>query len=377
MEDSSSDSPPLSFEPPRPGGGLARLARLTLKELREILRDRRTIITLVLMPLLLYPLVSLGFKQVFLGSLPANAAPKYRIVVPSDRVGEWVAAYMDIRDQRGAYNAPDPPAEVEPGESPLPRVWFYVNRDLEGALRNFQAEAAIRYKGEGTIDFQPNGDLEADFEVLYLDHTVIGRQAAEFIERRLARSNAAFLRRRLGELRVSQRAVPVQAELIATANQERQASVSLVTLVPLILILMTITGAVYPAIDLTAGERERGTLEILVAAPVGRLGLLLAKYFSVLTVALLTAVVNLATMTVTILTGGMGPLLFGDSGLTVTIILQVLGLLVLFATFFSAVLLTLTSFARTFKEAQAYLIPLMVVSIAPGLLSLAPGLELT
>ena len=56
----------------------------------------------------------------------------------------------------------------------------------------------------------------------------------------------------------------------------------LATLVPLILILMTITGAVYPAIDLTAGERERGTLESLMAAPVPRLSMLLAKYVAVL-----------------------------------------------------------------------------------------------
>jgi sodium transport system permease protein len=60
-----------------------------------------------------------------------------------------------------------------------------------------------------------------------------------------------------------------------------EAAVSLTTLIPLILILMTITGAVYPAIDLTAGERERGTLETLMAAPVPRLGLLAAKYVAV------------------------------------------------------------------------------------------------
>src|SRR5204863_6491180 len=90
--------------------------------------------------------------------------------------------------------------------------------------------------------------------------------------------------------------------------------ISLAALVPLILILMTITGAVYPAIDLTAGERERGTLEILVAAPVPRLGLLFAKYVSVLTVAVLTALVNLLTMSITLKLSGMGHLLFGTEG---------------------------------------------------------------
>ena len=82
---------------------------------------------------------------------------------------------------------------------------------------------------------------------------------------------------------------PVAAWRMRPVGEEEGNSYWLGTLVPLILILMTITGAVYPAIDLTAGERERGTLEVLVAAPIPRMSLLLAKYVAVLTVALLTA----------------------------------------------------------------------------------------
>src|SRR5262249_22543188 len=140
-------------------------------------------------------------------------------------------------------------------------------------------------------------------------------------------------------------------------------------------ILMTITGGVYPAIDLTAGERERGTLEVLMAAPVPRLALLFAKYVAVVTVALLTAVVNLGTMMVTLLVSGLGPMVF-QGGLTASVLCSILALMVLFAGFFSAVLLALCSFARSFKEAQAYLIPLMLVSMGPGMLSLMPGVGL-
>ena len=85
----------------------------------------------------------------------------------------------------------------------------------------------------------------------------------------------------------------------------RAAPFSLATLVPLVLILMTITGAVYPAIDLTAGERERGTLETLIAAPISRMSLLIAKYLAVLTVAVLTALVNLIAMSVTVLSSSL------------------------------------------------------------------------
>src|SRR5262249_46331319 len=96
------------------------------------------------------------------------------------------------------------------------------------------------------------------------------------------------------------------------------------------------------------------------------------------TVAVLTALINLVMMTLTVMLSGLSglaPRLFGE-GLSLLTIVQLFGLLLLFATFFSAVLLMLTSFARSFKEAQAYLIPLMLVSLAPGLIGMLPGLKL-
>ncbi len=98
---------------------------------------------------------------------------------------------------------------------------------------------------------------------------------------------------------------------------------SLAAVIPLVLVLMTITGAVYPAIDLTAGERERGTMEALIATPVPRFALLFSKYIAVLTVAILTASANLLAMFVTLNVGGLGKALLGDAGFPLISILQV------------------------------------------------------
>src|SRR5205814_9952169 len=67
---------------------------------------------------------------------------------------------------------------------------------------------------------------------------------------------------------------------------------------------------------------------------------------------------------------------FGNQGSPLSAIVTVFMLLVLFAMFFSAALLLVTSFARSFKEAQAYVVPLMVVALAPGFMSVMPGLTL-
>ena len=157
---------------------------------------------------------------------------------------------------------------------------------------------------------------------------------------------------------------------------EAKESNLLATLIPLVLVLMTITGAVYPAIDLTAGERERGTLEAVMASPVPRFAVLLSKYLAVISVACLTAIVNLIAMFTTLWGSGLIEMVQQGSGTLWGLIPPMLLLLILFSLFFSAVLLALTSYARSFKEAQAYLIPVMLMSLAPAMISLVPGIEL-
>ena len=165
----------------------------------------------------------------------------------------------------------------------------------------------------------------------------------------------------------------VQAEDVGEVEENSM----LATIVPLVLVLMTITGAVYPAIDLTAGERERGTMEAVMASPVPRGYVLFSKYTAVVAVALLTAVASLIAMFTTLWAGGLLGLLTGGDAFPWITILQMLALLVLFSGFFAAILLSLTSFAKSFKEAQAYLIPVMLLSLTPAMLSLMPGITLT
>ena len=152
--------------------------------------------------------------------------------------------------------------------------------------------------------------------------------------------------------------------------------ISLASVIPLVLILMTMTGAVYPAIDSTAGERERGTMEALIATPVPRFTLLLAKYIAVVMVSVLTATANLLAMSATLYSTGLAEVLLGGSGVGLKTLLLIFLLLIVFAIFFSAVLLAVTSVARSFKEAQAYLIPLVLISLGPSLICLAPGMHL-
>ena len=364
-----------------------RVVRLMRKELRETLRDRRTVITLVLMPLLVYPLLSITFHKSLLMTSDQMGQASLVIGVETNRDGavlrhlllqgeQVLNAAEDVGgDERGGGTTGrgDESSRMEVKDT-LVELNSLGSRDLESHVANLDVHAAVRMHGGDVEAPRPRDGAFVSFELIYRENSVSSRQAMRFVQERLRAVNEAAVRRRLERLKMPA-TEPVEIRF-KEISAKRGAPFSLATFVPLVLILMTITGSVYPAIDLTAGERERGTLEMLIAAPISRMTLLVAKYAAVLIVAVLTALVNLIAMTVTLATSSLGRQVFSD-GISLIMMVQILGLMILFAAFFSAIVLALTSFARSFKEAQAYLIPVMLLAISPGLLGLMPGLKLS
>ena len=358
----------------------ARQGRLIRKELRESLRDRRTILTLVLMPLLLYPLLAMAFQQLILSNKADKEPTSYRVGFASEAEARSLLPYWDMGRQNlaarhGATPTKETPTPPVPAYlDPVPKLEPAMFDDLDEALRRGSIDVAVLLSPPGGFVIDPSRPLAVDIRLSYLEDSARGKEAVTYLERLTAEGNTTMMTVGLQLMRVRQRGDPVRVRAAPVVDERPKKSSLLPVLVPLILILMTMTGAVYPAIDLTAGERERSTLEILVAAPIPRLSILLAKYVAVVTVALMTALVNLGTMALTLQVTGIG----GALGLSLSpvVLVQILGLLALFAGFFSAVLLVLTSFARSFKEAQAYLIPLMLFCLMPGVLALLPGLSL-
>jgi len=358
---------------------LTRTMRLAMKELREILRDRRTITTLVLMPLLLYPLLGVMVKRGLLSSLESTGAIPFRVVVES---AEEVAQLSRQLQKGGALLPPENIADsnsnplvelaAASGEQP-PQLEIYQLDDgfpLETIVRSGQADVGIRLTAAG--DEATNNESSLQWTLIHRDNSSLSDNARSYIVRRLEAVNEQYILDTLTEHRIDFQLPAVITEQTVTSETKQQSP--LITFIPLVLVLMTMTGAVYPAIDLTAGERERGTMEILIAAPVSRMTLLAGKFLAVLAVALLTAFINMLAMFATLFTLGLDGAVLGGNALRV--IPLVVLMTVVFAGFFSAVLLSITSIARSFKEAQAYLIPLMLISLTPGMFSLMPDLQM-
>lgn len=378
---------------PHPPSRLRQFIRLALKELREILRDRRTIITLVLMPLFLYPLLGgVVQKVLFSGLSRAASRPSYVLGFESDadfRRFSWMTGMDEVpladtktpEQQEGSQSADPVEAMLRTAAEPkfaarVPEEGEQV--DLEKLAADREIDVGIRFKRDANqtgLNGADDAQFPVQLELIYASRSRFTQEATSALRRTLAEANVTWQQKLL-------RAAGQPADVPIDYTQKpvdpiEGPAFSLVTFIPLALILMTVTGAVYPAIDLTAGERERGTLETLIAAPVSRLGLLMAKFVAVLVVAMLTAMINLVAMLITLYVIGLDKSVFGDGGLTLTTVGIIIALLFVFAGFFSAVLLSVTSFARSFKEAQAYLIPLMLVSLSPGIFSLMPDIRMT
>lgn len=402
------------------GRHLRRIARLARKELRESLRDRRTLATLIMMPLIVYPLLGSVVQKFAISRIDINApaaAIVFDIRVDPELQSKFPEPVLEAStdDALGMTESAAGNSNTDTTKSPTPEAANLTDENTtnEGKLKDLtqqilngqppagvnQADAPVRFE---RYSQPPGTDLEAlvrdgsaDVAVLEIPPTtdpttgvlkpgelrIVSRRGDPFSARaasEAARQVADFrddvIRSLLDRAQIGAAAMPFVSKVTIETSGPRESPLS--AFVPLMLVLMTMTGAVYPAIDLTAGERERGTLEMLIAAPVSRRDLLIGKFIAVFSVAVLTAIINLTAMILTLYGTGFDRVILGE-GASIGMFLQVLALLIVFASFFSAVLLSITSFARSFREAQAWLIPLMLISLAPGILSLMPGVRLT
>jgi ABC-2 type transport system permease protein/sodium transport system permease protein len=243
------------------------------------------------MPLLLYPLLSMTLQR-FLFSARAAGDLVYRIAVIGEAEANLLRALID-----DPLSQP-PEVLLRANDSQLAQFELVAHESLkpEQLLSEKLVDVAAYVKA-GEANQPPTIELWAD-----------SSQPASIAARRILVERVQWLKLGVATERLAV-TDPGQSDFAPKVELQTIGSDSgtsmLATLVPLVLVLMTITGAVYPAIDLTAGERERGTIEALIASPVPRGQVLFAKYSAVVTVALLTAIVNLVAMLITLKAGGM------------------------------------------------------------------------
>jgi sodium transport system permease protein len=144
-------------------------------------------------------------------------------------------------------------------------------------------------------------------------------------------------------------------------------------LFPFMLVMWSLAGALYPAVDLCAGEKERGTMETLLITPAGREEIVLGKFLTIWVFSAVSALLNLFSMGVTTWQFSAH---MPHGGLPLQAIFWCIVLSLPLSALFSAISLAIGAYARSSKEGQYYLMPLFILTMPLIFLTLAPGVEL-
>ena len=407
------------------------------KELIETLRDRRTLIAMVVVPIVLYPALMVVLVEALRSESGREAEEHYVIGVPDEAHRQWLEGVLSRQDaarekekaerEQAAQAAGEDldqspsPFRTRIGADQMSIVVAASGQSLWDLVSEEQCHAAILVrptpKPESFAD-----DTNRTVQIIYCDTRPLSEVIYRQLDRILEDEARRVVKARVAALTGSEKVLaPIQLDSLSTASPDRQFAKILAMIVPFLLVTMTVTGALYPAIDLTAGERERGTLETLAVSPVPVGQIVAGKFGVIVTIAMATTALNLVSMTAVLHFSGLGDLFTAaqagrdtvaadvpaesedqaeTAGLTqqdyrnrrmqieresetrvgfvTTAAPIVLLAMIPFAVLFSAVMLAVCSFARTFKEAQNYMMPVMMAAILPAMVvSYMPTVKLT
>ena len=336
------------------------------KEIKELLRDRKTLFFMVALPLLLFPLI-FGGVAYFSGKVIKEAQEK-------------TLNYALI----GAQYAPDF-AEKIAARDDLLLVETSVPQDDEAGIKALVTTQTVDFVLVIPENF--SNDIVAAGQLtlsLYLNDAGLNnaqRRINQVVDD-IAVANQADAFARLGVSEEIQVGLldPILIEKISTADKREDLGEKIGGLVPYLVFILCLQGAMLPATDIGAGEKERGTLETLLISPIPRNQLVLGKFFTIAFAGVTSAMITVASlfvwgvvmsqgMAIQLLTEFMGAISALDFVLMFLMLIPVVAI-------FSAVLLSLSIYAKSFKEAQGYMTPLVFVVIVPIIIAMLPGIKL-
>ena len=328
------------------------------KELTDVLRDRRTLFFMIAMPVIVMPLIFIGSLkfQEYQNKKSEEKILNIAIVNESDDV--QIRDY--ILNQKGVNLIEDIDTDsLEKG---------IKSDSLQGGLfigKNFLNNISTNQMGAVEIYFK-SSDLMSKAKKRI--NNALDQYKNKVVAERLLRFDID--KNLLEPLQIIDRDMSTKKETMGKA---------LGGLVPYMLVIFIFLGAMYPAIDLGAGEKERGSLETLLSSPATKFEITVGKLMVVSLTGLVSGLISVVGIT--------APMYFIDNIpdqikstvleiISPFMIISVIFLMIPIAIFFASMLLSISFYARSFKEAQSLMGPLNIIIIVPLMLTLGPGIEI-
>ncbi len=336
---------------------IKRMNALFKREIVDIFRDKKTMIMMVLLPLVLYPLLIVGV------SLIATS------IVQNQGEKTYLVAFENCKDLETEIKE-----ILEKEKEEIGYKVEVVQKDAcQQALEAEVIDAYITMEGKNVTVHYLSAKERSVTTSNALD------EALDIYKGRLTKEQ--IIAAGLDEETILN---PVNIKEHDISSAEESIGSALGSMMPFFIITMILLGAIYPAIDVTAGEKERGTLETLLTLPVTNFEMIMSKFLAVSVIACVSAILNVISM------GGAMAFLISSSLASATnmniefnyasfipgILFTILVMMV-FALFVTAVCMCTCVFAKNFKDANNYATPIMLIFMFASYAPILPDLELT
>ena len=355
------------------------------KEIRDTIRDRRTLLAMVIMPMFLMPVLTIGLFK-FMDYQMEKQAEKVVKVSIIEKDEAPVLMEMIKSQER---------IEIVETKDVLPESLVKDSSEAEGKIKKAIADGDLDLGIIIPEDFQENikNQEVAEITIIQKSTNMDSESALARIYLLVANFNNQILQERFADQEInSQILSKVVVVPVDVASEKETGGFILGLMIPLFIVMWSIMGGQYTAIDVSAGEKERKTLEALLFVPIKRMDIVLGKFLAVSTVSLTSVIVSIGSFYIALIYfGGFGPMATNTQGLSTEemaesvivnfsidpqaiLILLVISLFLVLM--FSAIILSVAIFAKSFKEAQSYISPSYLVVILPVILvNSMPGFE--
>lgn len=330
------------------------------KELRDTLRDRRTVMMMIVIPTLVFPLIMSVFMSVSESFQKAAAEKKVKIGLVSNQVGSLEADLLKVPEALGKREFipfTDTISLIKAIRSDSIQVGIYVPNNAE-QLKKAMQPISVKVFHDGT-------DLgmkeRADNYLTYIQEN--------------------WKKERYAELKIDEAKItPFIMEYSNVASSKEMIGKLAGGFLPYLFIAFGFMGCMFPAIDLFTGEKERSTIETLLTTPVPRWKILFGKMGVVVLSGLLAATFNLLGiyLSIEVLNLVKDPIVLQaiKDILSPTFIIMLYALLCPLIIFFAGIMIPIAVRAKSFKEAQSIISPLNLLIILPAMVGFFPGVEL-
>ena len=331
----------------------AQMRIVAKKEIMEFVRDWRTIVALILVPLMLFPLLFIAFPLVMQNEAEELQELNVEILVQSDYIDEDIL--QGLNQSNISISIVPLPPELDSLSDPL---------NDSSLLRSYEYDAILRLEQRNETWF---------YSVLFLSTSEQSTEARNRVLDVLNtwETNETIERIEAGGLDADSTLNPLRWDGIISdadvATKGEQAGMLLSLFIPFVLALWTASAAVQPAIDMTVGERERGTLESLLSLPLSRSELLMGKWLAVVTI----TGVGVALQITGLLFGiaFLAEDLVNVPSISIASVLLLTLAVGLYGTMIVALYLALAMRSKSVKEAGTVLTPITLAMIVPILLT--------